>query len=1054
MTAPIWKTPRGTLGTIQEDTFYSITLEAYVPEGNLISYKIISGYLPPGLILNENGIIKGNPKAQYLVTGVPFNVSSDVTSQWCCRATDTVTGQITDRTFSITVTGEDAPQLITQSQELGRFFDGSYVDLQIEAIDFDNEPIEFKILSGTLPTGLTLNTSTGRITGYVEPIPSQDTFGAIGWSNLKGWDEIEWDLYSSNISKSFAFKVSISDGKQTAVGEYSIFVISKSTLTADNTVTIDPGNDLYTFDLDVRHSPIILTPSGDLGIYAHDNYFAYQFLARDFDGDILEFGITVGNGIGFDNETYGFDGNIYDAGYLALPPGLTINLETGWMYGYLPRQNPAQIEYTFGVQVKKKNYPTYISPITFFTLSIVGDLKYVVEWVTPTDLGSIKAGEISELYVEARNTLGKQLNYYITSGTKSSKLPQGLRVLSDGTIAGRVSFEQTSFDHGKMTFDKKIKERGSLLPEMTIDREYTFTVKVTDIDEIVVAYKSFKLTVESAHYAPYENLYLRAYPGLEDKALYYNIINNTDLIPNEYVYRPSDPNFGKQKNLDLLLMGGITAHTPSDYIQAMAMNHYRKELRFGDVQIARALDENENVKYEVVYLPIIDDEINIKGSSPQSIDLRQKIRKDTTSDNAPPTVDTGYTTISDGNRVIHPNSLINMRNQLRSELTLQNGEILPRWMKSKQSNGKIFNWIPAVVIAYIKPGYADRVRFYLNRLSSYDIKYVSFDVDRYIWDSNLSKNYNASTGFYSSSAETTFDETNNYTNYFIATFYNIADGSTKVYGLSLYLEDKDVDINLYKNINLEDGSTIVENTMIPLVEGVDYTISDYTVTLTEAPEINTKIEINVSTGEVLSADFAVTIPFNSIDATALTKIITSGGFDGIVDNLVGKNIIFALQENYPGFLGLYDGWIQNLNSWDDFDGWDSDSGWDNYKIIPGYFEHEANITVPNQRAGIWRVAVNENGIVTLNFVKEVRPGQTVRIKDGSIYGGKIVQYGPLIITNNNETVPRYQIVTEQKQTVPTTFDLRNTQFIDNISIYEEPDEGDKYLAFPRKNIWG
>jgi hypothetical protein len=243
--------------------------------------------------------------------------------------------------------------------------------------------------------------------------------------------------------------------------------------------------------------------------------------------------------------------------------------------------------------------------------------------------------------------------------------------------------------------------------------------------------------------------------------------------------------------------------------------------------------------------------------------------------------------------------------------------------------------------------------------------------------------------------------------------------------------------------------------MVILEAGIDYTLVDYTLILNQAPDVGAVIKVKVTSGITLTADFAVSIPFNVIDGASEAQVIAAGGFDGIFTDFVDKDIIFARQENYPGYLGPVNGWLRNLTNWDGVSGWDNlTMGWDAYEYIPGYNEHELDVTVPNQQAGIWHVSKNENGQLKLTFVREVALGQPVNIVNGSMYGGKTLRYGPAIMLNLNESVPKYSIFGEPKEAIPTTFDARNTKFIDNISIYEEPDVGDKYLAFPKSNIWG
>jgi len=80
-------------------------------------------------------------------------------------------------------------------------------------------------------------------------------------------------------------------------------------------------------------------------------------------------------------------------------------------------------------------------------------------------------------------------------------------------------------------------------------------------------------------------------------------------------------------------------------------------------------------------------------------------------------------------------------------------------------------------------------------------------------------------------------------------------------------------------------------------------------------------------------------------------------------------------------------------------------------------------------------------------------GVTVAIRNGGEYGGHLLRYGPNIIFSENETVPRYRKYSPILESIETVFDGGATRFVESISVYQEPDEGDKYLAFPRVNIW-
>ena len=1051
MSAPVWKTPKGNLGTIQEQEFYELTLQATVPDDSapLLKYKIIAGTLPPGIILNETtGIVGGRPKELYRFRGVPFDVAEDISSTFCCRVTNLRTNQVSDRTFSLTVTGQDAPTIVSNVEELGKVFDGTYAEFQITAIDLDREPLTYYVSTGALPTGLSLNKSTGVISGFVQPTEFLETGSLVGWSTEIGWDENPWDFNARNISKRFEFDISVTDTKDIVTKKFSIYVISKDSLTADNeSILVNGYYDMVTADVDNKRNPVITTPSADLGVYAHDNYFAYQFKATDYDYDAVGFSLLVGANIGFDNEINGLDSTLFDVGTFELPPGLVLSEETGWLYGYIPAMTPIQKEYDFGIYVFKRNYPQYRSSLVRFKLTIVGDLRYAINWVSPAYLGSVTAGEISELAVEATNAYYKKLMYSLEIGS-NSRLPQGLRLLESGLIVGRASFETTSFDKNTLTFDKYVREAGAILPETTLDKDYKFTVKVNDIDNVIITYKTFTVRVDAAFNRPYESLYLRAQPGLEDKEIYNQVVFNSDIIPNEFVYRNGDPYFGKQKSFDVLVLSGINPSTATEYIEAMAINHYRKNLLIGKPEIAQALDDYGNVKYEVLYLPMRDD----NGTVSKSIDLRAKINRAVTTDSNKPNIDLTYFTINGYDRIAYPNSLESMRKQIRNTLGFVDREVLPTWMRSKQADGTIPYWLPAMVLAYLKPGTGKQVKFLINRLFEYDLKDISFDVDRYVWDCNLSSVYDSVSNTYLESNQTTFDaDVRQGSDELVFTFQG--DGSTTQFDCDIQIENGIIQIIEEKYILNNDLSLSLSKKT--LTEDIDFYRNGSVITLSSIPAETTTIVIKYVNSLLLETDYAVIVPFNKIDGMSSSYIDdVLGGFDSSVTVYEGQHIIFARQEQYPGYIEPDDGWVQNTITWDDGHVWDDpEFGWDEYRTIPGYNENQADNDINNERAGIWKVTTTEFNLIKLEFVQSVIPSQRVYVKNGAAYGGKILRYGPVIRFDIGETVPSYNVIMTENKGTETIFEGGSTRFVENISIYQAPDEGDKYLAFPRVNIF-
>jgi hypothetical protein len=96
--APIWTTGAGTIATIYDSaranyaSATSLALIASDPDGESITYSIVSGSLPPGMSMSSSGSI----------TGTPNSVSSDTTYSFTGRVTDT-NGVSIDRSFNIIV---------------------------------------------------------------------------------------------------------------------------------------------------------------------------------------------------------------------------------------------------------------------------------------------------------------------------------------------------------------------------------------------------------------------------------------------------------------------------------------------------------------------------------------------------------------------------------------------------------------------------------------------------------------------------------------------------------------------------------------------------------------------------------------------------------------------------------------------------------------------------------------------------------------------------------------------------------------------------------------
>jgi hypothetical protein len=718
MAQPQWITPPGDLGTIAEGLFFSTPVAAVDPDGGTVKYVLIAGSLPEGIQVKTNGIIEGVPAAFARVQGVPTEVSENVTSRFAVRAFVEIAGgarRLADRTFSITVTGQDLPQFITPAGSIGLYYDGNTVEYQIEFTD--NDPGDLVVVTledGELPPGLRVTTD-GLITGYITPVaPLPDT--AIAGYDRDGtkYDQFPFDFSSRSISKNYQFTLQISDGKDRTQRTFEMFVVSRDSLTADTT-DFTADNNRITADVMPQRAPFITNypKNGNLGTYRHSNFFAYRFQALDLDGDPFKFMIAMGDSSD-------------------LPPGLTFNQDTGWLYGYLPDQGATETVFEWDVFVYKTNDPALISPSYTYVMTTIGDVETGVLWITPQDLGFIDNGAVSLLAVEATNPSGRQLFYRLEPGDYPelpgvyNKLPQGLQLLPSGVISGRVSFNTFALDGGTTTFDQVRATRLDVEPT-TFDLVFRFTVNCYSQDGLISVFRDFEVRVNREFNEPYESLYIQAMPGQTDRALLDSLLQNQDIIEPSFLFRPDDPYFGRAQRVTYVHAYGLRSASLEEYVQALELNHFRKQLTLGDIRVAQArLGNTGDVVYEVVYANVVDTGVNELGESPpQSVPTAFPIANP----DGPGTINKVY-----------PNSLIEMRDQV-IDVVGQYAQVLPLWMTSKQENGRVLGFTRAFVIAYTRAGKGEELAYNIRTEWGERLNLVDFTADRYILDRQLSKNW-------------------------------------------------------------------------------------------------------------------------------------------------------------------------------------------------------------------------------------------------------------------------------------------------------------------------
>jgi len=756
-----WITPAGALGTVQNNEFYSLQIQAYSPTSTSITYTLVSGQLPSGMHLLPTGYLQGVPTFLH-----PITVNESEVYKFTARATNSH-GHICDCSFNLTVTNVTGPIIEPSTTLLGSFFDGTLYNQQLTV--FESNPavkVQWSVKDGSLPPGITLS-DTGLLNGYIQPIELVGAFGPAGFDGENTTDGIvtqqqefdygPYDFNQLSQSLSYSFTIQAYDGANYDLQTYILEVVSRSGFTADSTNLV---NDTYlTVDAKNTYIPVLKNSSTILPTGRQGSYYAFKFEGYDFGGDEITY--SVANTIGaFDAYIYGIDPGFDHIGFDSYDPntasttnlpGLFLDSHTGWLYGKIDPQSASLQNFIFGVQVDKiVNSVKYSSQPIFFTLPVLGDINNIVQWITPSDLGTINNGSVSELSIRANSPVGNELIYsiYDYRGVPAS-LPQGLTLLSNGDISGRVSFEASSIDDYATIID------GDLL---TLDRTHIFTVKAETLDGAASALNEFTLRLAIIDTEPYENLYLRAMPKFDQRQIYNSIINNTEIFNPALIYRPTDPWFGISSNLEMLFLPGLNSKTLNEYVQAITKNHWTKTFNFDGFNTAVVLDENYNVKYEVLYVNVIDPEENLDGTGPGlTLDLTAEISN--------PYIDSSGIE----HKVLYPNNSKNMIDRLVQGIDYNDQSSLPPWMTSNQPNASSINkfyppigFTKAVVLAYTVPGAAKLIAYRL-KAAGLNFNGIEFTADRYFVDDVYSNYYNPSALTYVGGAETTFDRlpTNN-----------------------------------------------------------------------------------------------------------------------------------------------------------------------------------------------------------------------------------------------------------------------------------------------------
>jgi hypothetical protein len=247
-----------------------------------------------------------------------------------------------------------------------------------------------------------------------------------------------------------------------------------------------------------------------------------------------------------------------------------------------------------------------------FNIRLIGEVDSVITWITPKNLGVLQANRISTLFVQAKTTVKDSLiKYSIVNGN----LPPGLTLSQDGEIIGKVPVSGTEETPGLLRFVDNGSPTTFDFGTTIFDREYTFTVLAKDRFKYSAIERDFTIKISDEDNLNYSNIFLKPYLTQEQRQKFISFVDNARIFVPRLIYRPSDLNFGVQKNLKCLVYAGIENLDLENYVSTIAKNHRRKKFYFGELKTAIAKEPGTNkVIYEVVYVEIVDRNISKTGT--------------------------------------------------------------------------------------------------------------------------------------------------------------------------------------------------------------------------------------------------------------------------------------------------------------------------------------------------------------------------------------------------------------------------------------------------------
>lgn len=410
MTVLTWKTPN-TLGTYSAGQ--KIELQLKVTGATGITFSILNGTLPSGIVIGPKGFMSGTIPALALQSKYVFTV----------RATSP-DATISDRTFTIVVGASSGVSFVDAGLIIDTT-DAVWVDYQVEIINPANQSYAVLLSGGELPDGLYL-TESGRICGYAaRPINS---------------------LTNLATTKTFHFVLTVvaHDTGQTDVQNFQIRIAlsgNRKPVILNKTPPVDYASSVFA---------AYYNTSGFLGSYKANEEMAFKIVGKDFTGQRIQYIFTN------------------------LPDGLVGNQDTGWVTGVIAKNSQTYQRFNFQVEVYRYGAPDVSSDSQEFSFILYNKITPKILWKTNSVLPNHITGEQCYLKLNATTPTSAKVVFQKVGGQLPPNTTLTANGELRGRISFQPN-KQFVKGYSK-TFYFTVKAYSKVYPEISSSRDFALTV--------------------------------------------------------------------------------------------------------------------------------------------------------------------------------------------------------------------------------------------------------------------------------------------------------------------------------------------------------------------------------------------------------------------------------------------------------------------------------------------------------------------------------------------------------------------------------------------------